>query len=337
MAKSEKNTNTTLSRDQLLTLYRNLVRTQMYDQWCVRHIMAGQLVGFYHAGDGAYAPGVGIGSLLNEDDILHPHLRAHGIGHMLSKGVEIKTYLAEHTGKATGCCLGRSSYHMSYPKDGVFGTSGSIGATFPLSVGHGLAAKKNGRGQVVVNCFGDGGSGRGTFHEAALMANNWKLPIVFQCENNGLAIFAKVSDMHPTENISDLAAGYGMPSVVVDGQDVIACAEAALVAIEHARSGKGPYMIEAKTERFMSHAVGVPDLVDFAPRSKEEIAKLCERDPIVICRERLLSEGVLTQDLVEQIDARSKQELSEVDLFVKESPAADQLDLSDIKKLIYAD
>ena len=335
MAKRKQETK--LSKDQMLTLYRNLVRTKGLDHWCLEKIVAGQLVGFYHVGAGTYAPGVALGTFLNKEDVLYPHLRAHGIGHMLSKGIDIKYYLAEHTARETGCCKGRSSYHWCSPDDHVFSASGNIGANFPPSVGWGLAAKKNGTGQVVANCFGDGGSGRGTFHEAVLVANNWKLPIIFQCENNGMAIFAKTEDMHPTEHISDLAAGYGMPAVVVDGQDVIACAEAALTAIEHCRAGKGPYMIEAKTLRFMSHSVGVPDLADFTPRDEAELKKMHDRDPVVLCEKRLLDEGVLTQELIEQYAADSQKEIDDINKFIAESPAADTLDLSKIDQLVYAD
>jgi len=337
MAKSKKSGSTTLSKDQKLTLYRNLVRGKNLDHWCIEKIVAGQLVGFYHAGAGTYAPGVALASFLNKDDVLSSSVRGHGIHQMLSKGIDVKAYLAEHTGRETGCCKGRSSYHASFPDDHLFGCSGFIGANFPPSVGWGLAAKKNGRGQVVANCFGDGTSGRGTFHEAALIANNWKLPIIFQCENNGMAIFSKVEDMHPTENISDLAAGYGMPAVVVDGQDVIACAEAALVAIEHCRVGKGPYMIEAKTMRFMSHAIGVPDLAGFSARDEAELKKMQERDPVLLCEQRLLDEGVLTKELIEMTAAESRQEVEEVNQFIANSPAADKLDLSNIDKLVYAD
>jgi pyruvate dehydrogenase E1 component alpha subunit len=152
-----------------------------------------------------------------------------------------------------------------------------------------------------------------------------------------MAIFAKAEDMHPTENISDLAAGYGMPSVVVDGQDVIACAEAALTAIEHCRAGKGPYMIEAKTLRFQSHAVGIPDLVDFTPRDAEELKKMQERDPVILCEQSLLDEGVLTQELIEQYAVDSRNEIDEINQFIAESPVADTLDLSNIDKLVYAD
>lgn len=334
---AKKKQGTELSKDQKLTLYRNLVRGKTLDHWCIEKIVAGQLVGFYHAGAGTYAPGVALASFLNKDDALSTSVRAHGIHQMLSKGIDIKTYLAEHTGRATGCCKGRSSYHFSYPDDHLFGTSGFIGANFPPSVGWGLAAKKNGRGQVIANCFGDGASGRGTFHEAALMANNWKLPIIFQCENNGMAIFSKVEDMHPTENIADLAAGYGMPAVVVDGQDVIACAEAALTAIAHCRAGKGPYMIEAKTLRFMSHSIGVPDLAGFTPRDEAELKKMQERDPVVLCERRLLDEGVLTNELIGQYADESRQEVADIDQFIAESPAADTLDLNNIDQLLYAD
>jgi len=325
-----------LNKEQLLTLYRNLVRADHWDKCYVRRMKTGQLVGFYHPGEGAIAPGVATCSFLRKEDILWGHHRAHGQPHMLSKGIDLKYYLAEHTGKATGCCGGRSSFHMSFPEHGVFGTSGSIGAGFAPSVGWGLACKKNDRGQIVMNCFGDGGSNRGTLHEAFLMANNWKLPIVFVCENNGLAIYSKSEDMHPTADIADLAKGYGMPSLIVDGQDVIAVAEAAQTAIEHARSGKGPYFIEAKTTRFHEHDIGTPDLVGYLPRSQEEITKLRERDPIVICRERLLSDGVLTQELMDQVEEAAVKEVADGEHFADESPVA-ELDLSNISKLIYAD
>ena len=336
-AQKSQGVRTKLTKEQLLTLYRNLVRADHFDKCYVRRIQAGQLISFYHAGEGGLAPGVGACSFLRKDDILWPHHRAHAQGHLLSKGIDLKYYLAEHTGKTTGCCKGRSSYHWSFPEYGVFGTSGCIGAGFSPTVGWGLACKKNGDGQITMMCCGDGGSNRGTAHESFLMANNWKLPVVYLVENNGLAIFSKHEDMHPTKDIADLAKGYGMPAVVVDGQDVIAVAEATMNAVEHARAGKGPYLIEAKTVRIQAHGVGLPDLVDYTPRSKEEIDELRERDAILICRERLLTEGVLSQDLIDQIEAEATQEVADAERFADESPVADQLDLSDINKLIYAD
>lgn len=325
-----------LSNDLKLTLYRNLVRADHFDKCFIRRIMSGQLVGFYHPGQGQFASHVGGCSLLKKDDILMPTHRGHGLAHMLSKGIDVKYYLAEHCGKKAGCCKGRSSYHMSYPDDGLFSFSGFIGHQFAPSVGWGLACKKNGRGQIAMVYAGDGSTGEGALHEAFLMTNNWKLPMVYFIENNGLAIFTDISTTHPTKDIADLAKGYGMPAVIVDGQDVIACAEAAQVAIEHARSGKGPYLIEAKTQRVMSHAIGIPDLVDFTPRSPEQIAELTKRDPIVLCRERLLSEGLLTKELIDQIEADAMQEVADAEKFTDDSPVA-TLDMSDLGKLVYAD
>jgi pyruvate dehydrogenase E1 component alpha subunit len=312
-----------LEKKHLVTLYTNLVKARAYDNLCTKMLATGKLIGFYHQSAGGEAPGVGACSFLREDDILYPHLRGHSIPHMLGKGIDIKSYLAEHAGKKTGMCKGISSFHKCEPEKGIYGYSGLIGSVFPLSVGFGLGAKKNGRGQVVVSCFGDGGSNRGTLHEAFLMSNNWKLPIVWVCENNGLAIYVPTSESHPTENIADLAKGYGMPGAVIDGQDVIAVAEAVNAAVVRARAGKGPSMVECKTTRYYEHDIGVPDLAGWKPRTKEEIDKLRERDPIKVCRENLMKRGILTQKDIKRIDGEAAAEVEEAERFVKESPVAD--------------
>jgi pyruvate dehydrogenase E1 component alpha subunit len=328
---------TTLSEETLLKLYRNLVRSQAFDKCFIRRIQAGDLLGFYHEGAGGYAPPVGVCSLLRSDDILWPHHRPHGMPHMLSKGIDLKYYLAEHTGKQTGCCSGRATFHFSFPKEGVFGFSGVVGAGFPQSIGWGLACKKNGRGQIVVNAFGDGGQNRGTAHEAMLTSSLWKLPIVYLVENNGMSIYSTFKDMSPTEHIIDWAKGYNIPGVVVDGQDVVAVAEAAVIAIEHARSGKGPYMIEAETVRLSCHATGFPDLLGYEPRPQALIDELKKRDPIKICEEHLLSLGILTQAKIKQISDEAENEIEEAERFAEESPVCDKLDFSNINKLIYAE
>ena len=188
-----------LNKKQQITLYTNLVRAKAFDEMFVRWLSEGKLLGFYHSSEGAEAPGVGACSFLRKDDFLWPHIRGHGIPHMLSKGIDIKYYLAEHVGKSTGMCGGMSTFHSCDPEHGLFGWSGSIGSGFPVTVGYGLAAKKNGKEQVVVSCFGDGTSNRGTLHESFLMAANWKLPVVWVCENNGLSIFVPFERHHPVE------------------------------------------------------------------------------------------------------------------------------------------
>ena len=311
-----------LKKQELLKLYTNLVRARKYDELFVKRISEGKLIGFYHTSQGGEAPGVGACSFLRKDDYLWPHLRGHGVPHMLSKGIDIKNYLAEHAGKTTGQCAGMSSFHFCEPDFGVLGWSGSIGSSFPISLGWGIAAKKNGRGQVVVCCFGDGAAGRGTFHESAIMAANWKLPIVWVCENNKLSMFVSFEAAHPTDDVADLAHGWGMPGVVVDGQDVVAVAETMNEAVERARKGEGPSLIECKTERYQSHSIGLPDHVGDRTRTKEEIEVLKDRDPLKICRQKLTAKRFLTQKIIDQIDREAEAEMVETVRFVDESPDA---------------
>jgi acetoin:2,6-dichlorophenolindophenol oxidoreductase subunit alpha len=323
-----------LTKENLITLYTNLVRTRAFDRAFVRRLSEGKLLGFFHLADGGEAPGVGACSLLRQDDYLWGHIRGHGLPHMISKGIDPKFYMAEHCGKETGMCRGLSTFHCVAPEYGLMGTAGTIGSGFPVTVGYGLAAKKNGRGQIVMSCFGDGTSNRGTFHECALMVNNWKLPVVFLCENNGLGMFVPVKDSHPVPDIASLAQGYGMPGVVVDGQDVLAVAEAVQVAVERARQGKGASMIEAKCERFGPHAVGIPDYSGAEVRSQEKINYLREnRDPVKICRQKLLDQGVLTEADISRIQSEADSEVEAAERFVEESPIPDP---SLFDELLYA-
>jgi TPP-dependent pyruvate/acetoin dehydrogenase alpha subunit len=323
-----------LTKENLITLYTNLVRTRAFDRAFVRRLGEGKLLGFYHPADGGEAPGVGACSFLRQEDYIWPHIRGHGLPHMISKGIDPKFFMAEHGGKDSGMCRGMSSFHCVAPEYGLMGAAGTIGSGFPVTVGYGLAAKKNGRGQIVMCCFGDGTSNRGTFHECALMVNNWKLPVVFLCENNGLGMYVPVKDSHPVADIASLAQGYGMPGVVVDGQDVMAVAEAVQVAVERARQGKGPSMIEAKCERFCPHSVGSLDYSGVDIRSEEVINQLREkRDPVKLCREKLLDQGVLTEEDVRRLQAEAEAEVEAAEKFVEESPIPDP---SIFNELLYA-
>lgn len=311
-----------LNNEQKVLLYRNLIRAEHFNRMMYRRMMQGKLIGFYHPAEGAIAPGVGASTFLNKDDNLSPHHRGHGITHMLSKGIDIKYYLAEHTGKDTGCCKGRSAFHFSFPEHKVYMMSGFIGYNFAPVVGWGFAAKRRNKGQVVMNCSGDGSYGQGRAHESMLMAQNWKLPVIFFCENNGMSIFSTAMEMHPLENISSLADGFGMPSVVVDGQDVFAVAEASLAAIARARAGQGPTFIEAKTLRFNEHDIGTPDLAGWEERSSEEHSSMREREPVKIATERVLSEGVLNQGEIDQMVEDALAEIERTEKFADESSIA---------------
>lgn len=311
-----------LSKEQMVALYRNLVRADQFNRMMYRRMMQGKLIGFYHPAEGAIAPGVGASTFLNKDDNLSPHHRGHGITHMLSKGIDIKYYLAEHTGKETGCCKGRSAFHFSFPEHKVYMMSGFIGYNFAPVVGWGVAAKRRKLGQVVMNCSGDGSYGQGRAHEAMLMAQNWSLPVIFFCENNGMSIFSSADEMHPKEHISSLADGYGMPSIIVDGQDVFAVAEASLDAIKRAREGGGPTFIEAKTLRFNEHDIGTPDLLGWEERSEEEHARMREREPMKIATERVLGDGILNQSDIDALQEAAAEEVAGVEEFADASEIA---------------
>ena len=309
-----------LTKQQMVTLYTNLVRADKFGKMMYSRMMQGKLIGFYHPADGAIAPGVGACSFLRDDDILFPHHRGHGITHMLSKGIDVAPYVAEHAGKVTGCCRGRAAWHYAFPEHNVYGTTAYIGHNFVPVTGFGWATKRNDRGQVVMNCFGDGAMGTGRSHEGLLMSSIWNLPIVHLCENNGFAIFAEASEMHPTEDMATVAQGLDIPSVVVDGQDVFAVAEVVNAAIEKARAGGGPTFVEAKTLRFKEHDIGNRDLRGWKPRTQEEYDEMAKRDPVNLATERVLADKILSQAKVDKIHAGAEAEVDAAVKFADESP-----------------
>jgi len=312
-----------LTQQQKIKLYTDLVRATTLDRMMMRIIRAGKMVGFYHEGGIALAPGVAAGAFLRRDDAMNPHYRAHGIAHMIAKGIDIKTYIAEHMGRVDGCCGGRSSYHVSYPADHIFGWSGNIGANFPPCIGYGLAARYRGTDQVVMNCSGDGSYQEGRAHEAMLMCANWKLPVIFWCENNGISQHSLLKDLFPVSDLSRLAAGYEIPSAIVDGQDIFACGEAALQAIAHARAGKGPFFVELKTLRVQEHNVGGLNHDGAVPRDPKLMQEWREtRDPLKLAAVRLLDEQVLAQADLDHIQADADREADEIELWCEQSPKA---------------
>jgi len=323
-----------LEKEQLIRLYTNLVRARKLDETVVKGIAEGKTVAFFHSGQGEEAVGVGGCTFLRQDDYIYPHHRGHGVAHAISKGMSPKSFLAEHFGKATGSAGGIAGFHAAEPEIGIMGSAGTIGSQFPVSLGWGLAAKKSGKGQVVVCFFGDGSSNRGTMHEAMNAAALWKLPIVWVCHNNLYAQFMPIKDAYPKENIADLAAGYGMPAAVVDGQDVVAVHEAVQAAVARARAGEGPTLVECKTYRYRAHVEGVPDVSHVEPRPAEEVEAWKKRDPILLFRDRLLSQGILSQDDVERVDREVAAEIEAAERFAMDSPVPDPAILN---QLLYAD
>ncbi len=315
-----------LEKDQLLLLYTNMVRNRSLDKLAIKGLQEGKLAGFFHSAQGMEAVAAGAGTFLRRDDYVYTAHRSHGAGYLIAKGGSVegmKSFLAEHYCKVTGCCKGLTGYHVCYPELGIMGYSGILGTALSVPVGWAIAAKKEGKGQVVLSVFGDGESNRSVLHGGFNMAANWKLPIVWLCQNNLYAQHTPIKDAFPTDDIADLAGGYGMPGVVVDGQDVLAVHEAVQAAVDRARAGGGPSLIECKTYRYTSHGEGLPDVVHASPRSIEEIDAWKKRDPITLYQTKLREQGVLTKADVERIDEEIASEMEEVERFAIESPEAD--------------
>lgn len=272
---------------ELLDLYESIARCVQWEQRLLDMQAEGRLSGFYHAGRGQEGAQVGALSALGPSDYL---LYAHrGCGYMVARGMPMEVLYSDFLGMVEGSTrgLGAGIVHIAWPKLGILGQSGTLGGSFTIAVGAGLSARVRGTDQVTMCFFGDGTANRGTFHEAANAAGVWKLPIVWICENNGLAVSTKFRDSCSVDSIAKRAAGYGMPGVVVDGQDVVAVRDAALQAVARARAGEGPTLIEAMTCRFRGHYEG--DAQDYRDRDELERLKR-ERDPLELLARRITAE-----------------------------------------------
>lgn len=323
-----------LENEDLILMYKNMLLGRKIDQLVIDGMAMGKVPAFYHSAGGSEGLAAGVASFLNDDDYLYPHHRGHGIVYLISKGGSGMEFLAEHYGKANGCCNGFTGFHNADPSKGILGAAGTIGSVFPLTLGWGLAAKKNGRDQVAVGCFGDGSSNRGTLHEAFNLSAIWKLPIVWVCDNNGVAQYTPIKDAYPKEDIADLAAGYDMPGVVVDGMDVLAVHEVMQAAVERARAGDGPSMIEAKTTRYRTHSEGSPDIFHTAERPPEIVEAFKKRDPIESFAKKLMEQQVLTEADIDNIDKELEEAAAEMD---REATEGGVPDASLMRSSLYAD
>jgi pyruvate dehydrogenase E1 component alpha subunit len=271
--------------------------------------------GTIHLYLGEEAVAVGVCSALRKDDYITSTHRGHG--HCIAKGADLKRTMAEILGKKTGYCKGKGgSMHIADFSIGMLGATAVVGAGLPIAVGAGLSVKLRGTDQVVACFFGEGASNQGTFHESINIASTWKLPVIFVCENNLYAMGTRQSRVMNIENIVDRAVAYGIPGVVVDGNDVLAVYEATQKAVERTRKGEGPTLIECKTYRHKGHS-----RVDPAKyRPKEEVEKWLAKDPIKRFKEKLLQTNTLTESEIQQIEKEVSDEIEEAVKFAMESP-----------------
>ena len=307
----------TLTRAQQAEAYRRMLRIRIFEEEGSRLFTAGKIPGAFHASIGQEAAIVGACLALRDDDGMTGTHRSHG--HPIGKGADLKALMAELFGKATGICGGKGgSMHLADNSVGIIGESAIVGGGIPLATGCGMSAKVRNTDQVALCFFGDGAVNQGTFHESLNMASLWKLPVIYFCENNGYAISTALEKSHAQTSIVKRADAYAMPGVLVDGQDVAAVYEATRAAVDRARGGDGPTLIEAKTYRFDEHNVGL--LVRYPYRRPEEIeSHRTGRDPIRLYRQVLLADG-FAEGEVQAIEDEAATAVADAIRFAEESP-----------------
>ncbi|HET90978.1 MAG TPA: thiamine pyrophosphate-dependent dehydrogenase E1 component subunit alpha [Chloroflexi bacterium] len=304
-----------INKEKLLWAYERMKLIRTFEDRVAGLFAEGKLPGFVHLYAGEEAIGVGVISHLTDKDYITSTHRGHG--HCIAKGVDVSPMMAELYGKATGACKGKGgSMHIADVDKGMLGANGIVGAGGPLACGSGLMAKTLGTDQVTVCFFGDGAAEQGTMHEAMNLASIWKLPVVFVCENNGYAETTPWGYHCAAKDISDRAVAYDMPGATVDGTDFFAVYEAAEVAIERARKGEGPSLIECRGFRYYGHFEGDAMLYF----TEEEKARNRARDPIESFKKRVLERGLLSEEEIAGIDAKTAKMVEEAVEFAEESP-----------------
>jgi len=279
-----------LAKTQLMNLYRTMRLIRRFEERVVELVNRDEIPGVTHEYVGQEAVATGVCAALRPDDVITSTHRGHG--HILAKGGDPRRMMAELMGKASGYNRGRGgSMHIADLSLGIYGANGIVGAGTPIACGAALAGKLARSDRVAVSFFGDGGMNQGVVHEAMNLAAIWKLPVVFVCENNGYAISASISEMAAVERLADRAAAYGMPGTSVDGMDVLAVHAAASEAVERARTGAGPTLLECRTYRFVGHFTA-EKARGIKYRSDEEVARWRERDPLVTYPAWLSQQGV---------------------------------------------
>jgi len=304
-----------ISRDVLLNMYTRMVKIRKFEEKVAELFAQGKVLGFVHLYIGEEATAVGVCENLEDKDYITSTHRGHG--HLIAKGGDLKYMMAELYGKETGYCKGKGgSMHIADATKGILGANGIVGGGFPIAAGAALSAKMRGTDQVAVCFFGDGASNQSTFHEALNIASIWKLPVVFVCENNLYGISMRQDKHQAIKDVADRAIGYGIPGVTVDGNDVLAVYEVAKEAINRARSGAGPTLVECKTYRYRGHFEGDPTIY----RSKEEVEEWLAKDPILRLSKHILDNDVATEKELKDIEARIVEEVEEAVRFAEESP-----------------
>jgi TPP-dependent pyruvate/acetoin dehydrogenase alpha subunit len=305
-------------RTLALEMMRRMQRVRLFEEATIALFHAGDLPAMVHLSIGQEAAVVGACVATETPDYMTGNHRSHG--HPIAKGARLDALMAELLGKATGVCGGKGgSMHLADFSVGSLGESGIVGSAIPVATGAGLAAQVRGSGQVALCFFGDGAASEGVLHESMNIASIWHLPVIYFCENNGYAVSVTSQESISVPDIATRAAGYSMPGVVVDGQDVLAVYRATRDAVTRARSGEGPSLVEAKTYRFHEHAYGL--VVPRPYRDQSVVDRWFDTvDPITLFHDRLIAWSVATDADLTALRDEVSAEVREAVEFAKASP-----------------
>lgn len=309
-----------LDREQKIKMLKDMMIIRKFEDVIKRLYKEGLIEGAIHCYIGEEAVAVGAcAALLRYDYIFSTH---RGHGHAIAKGCELKRVFAELMGKSTGVSSGMGgSMHLFDMENGLMGGNGIVGGGIPLSLGTAYSARYRGTDQVTVCFFSEGASNQGTFNEALNMASLWKLPLVFICENN---LFSATTPSYKTLSHPDVvkrAEGYALPGVIADGNDVLDVYDKTCTAVDRARSGDGPTLIECKTYRVEGHCMVLKDLPQHRP--KVEVERWAQKDPIDILERRLMAEKMISNRIRPEIEEQINIEFDEAVKFAKDSPKPD--------------
>ncbi|MFP3321627.1 thiamine pyrophosphate-dependent dehydrogenase E1 component subunit alpha [Planococcus sp. SIMBA_160] len=317
-----------LKKADLTDLLKQMWQIRFFEEKVDEFFAKGMIHGTTHLAVGQEASAVGAIAVLEERDKITSTHRGHG--HCIAKGAEVNRMMAELFGRTTGYCKGKGgSMHIADVDKGNLGANGIVGGGFAIATGAALTSQMKNEGYVVLCFFGDGASNEGSFHEALNLASIWKLPVVFVCENNQYGMSGPAKEMMNVEDVAKRAMAYGVPGKVVDGNDVFDVMNGVGEAVERARNGEGPSIIEAKTYRWKGHSKS--DAKKY--RTREEEQEWRAKDPIVRLRDALIGEGLLTEESAAEIKAAAKKEIEDSVEFSKDSPMPT---IDDLMEDIYA-
>lgn len=300
----------TLTREQKFEAQRRMLRIRAFDERASKMVKRGHIPGTVHTSIGQEAQVVGATMALGDRDYMSGNHRSHG--HPIGKGSPLGPLMAELQGKSTGVCKGKGgSLHLADFNVGSLGESGIVGSSIPIAMGAALSSQVLGRDTVALAFFGDGAANQGVLYESMNMSGVWNLPVIFLCENNQYALSTPAHTV-TSGVIADRAHGFGIPGVrVEDGQDLLAVFDAVSTAVERARRGQGPTLIEVVTYRYNEHSEGLRLGTDYRPADEREA--WLKKDPIVLFREHLLSDGFTEEELA----ALEAEVIAEVDAAVE--------------------